>query len=654
MTASQESIMHSTPMGANLVQLDADLAQGATFRVWAPRAREVYVVGDFNQWKRNNASLLQMSNDGHWTGFIPKVKDGDRYKFYIVGKGSEGCKRDPYARELENVWPNPNCIVRSASSFPWQDGNWRAPEFRDLIIYQFHVGTWVGPDRRTRVAKFLDVLDRIDYLVDLGVNAIEPLPIVEYNTPRSLGYNGTDLFSPESDYLVYDDEIKRYLAKVNQLLIKKGKVPLTQEVLAIGINQFKALVDICHHYGIVVILDVVYNHASSNISDQPETIYFLDRAAGINPNDSLYFTDQNHTGPVFAFWNSCVRQFLIDNAKFFIAEYHVDGYRYDQVSVIDQQNRGPGWLFCQDLNSTLNYQYPSIVNIAEYWGPEPAVVRPRTEEGAGFHASWHDGLRKAVRGVISQASIGREASMDWKPVVDCLRASGFRDAWRAVQYTESHDEVYHDRNMRIPKLAVGGGDTRSWYATSRSRVALGLILTAPGIPMIFMGQEFYEDNQWADDPSSYQCSLIYWEGLNHDKTMIDFHRFSRELLWLRRKLPGLRGEGLRVLAMENDLRVLVFQRWVEGFGQDVVVVASLNEKSLYGYHVPFPTSGRWLEVFNSDVYENWVNPAVTGNGGEIQANGPELNGLLHSAFITVPANAILVFARDFGDSAVSS
>src|SRR4051812_3618876 len=162
MPASQQHIAPSTPMGANLA------ADGATFRLWAPRANEVYICGDFNGGVRDATSLLVKSQNGHWTGFIQGAADGHRYKFYVDGNGSAGPKRDPYARELTNVWPNPDCILRSASTFPWQDWTWRTPDFRDLIVYQFHVGTWYGPTRETRVAKFLDVLDRMEYLADLG------------------------------------------------------------------------------------------------------------------------------------------------------------------------------------------------------------------------------------------------------------------------------------------------------------------------------------------------------------------------------------------------------------------------------------------------------------------------------------------------------
>ena len=619
---------------------------GATFRTWAPGAHAVYVLGDFNGWTRDDHALLVRHAGGRWAGFFPGATDGMKYKFFIVGDSGEGHKRDPYARELTTNWPNPDCILRAANSYPWQDWTWRTPSFHELIVYQLHVGTFFGPNRESRPAKFLDVLDRIEYLEDLGVNAIEPLPIVEYSTPRSLGYNGTDLFSPEMDYQVSAGEIDTYLPRVNRLLMRKGKAPVSKALLTVPVNQLKVFIDVCHAYGLAVIFDVVYNHASADLrkQDQDETIYFFDRQHHGDENRSLYFTNQDHTGPVFAFWKEEVRQFLIDNAKFFVDEYHVDGFRYDQITVIVQQNTSDGWPFCQNLNRTVRALDASAINIAEFWGPEPAVVRPVFEGGADFDANWHDGLRRAIRGVIAQAASGRDASLDWQPVVNQLRGPGFRNAWRAVQYVESHDEVYRDRDMRIAALA-GGGNGRSWYARSRSRVALGLLMTAPGIPMIFMGQEFLEDKRWADDPENHPGTLIYWDGLSTDKTMSDFHLFTRELLWLRRHQPALSGESFATVLMDNFARVLVIHRWIEGVGRDVIIVVSLNESTMAGYRVPFPAGGEWREVFNSDVYDNWVNPIVAGNGGRIDAGGPGMNGLSASAAIVIPANSFLVFAK---------
>ena len=169
-------------------------------------------------------------------------------------------------------------------------------------------------------------------------------------------------------------------------------------------------------------------------------------------------------------------------------------------------------------------------------------------------------------------------------------------------------------------------------------------MTSPGLPHIFMGQEILEDKQWSDTPSP--DTSIWWAGLNRgDKSMSDFLRFTRELIGVRRKHPGLRGEGCAIIHVHDDNRVLAFQRWVEGVGDVVVVVCSLNERTWHDYHIGFPGPGRWLEIFNSDVYDNWVNPFVTGNGGAIDANGPPMHELPSSASLTIPANGLLVFSR---------
>ena len=192
---------------------------------------------------------------------------------------------------------------------------------------------------------------------------------------------------------------------------------------------------------------------------------------------------------------------------------------------------------------------------------------------------------------------------------------------------------------------------RSWYARSRARVATGLLITAPGIPMLFMGQEFFENKPWSDNPVTAPGNLIWWDGLLTDKTMIDFLRFTQELISIRRHHPALRGEQINVFHIHNQNRIIAFHRWLEGIGRDVVVVASLNESTFYSYYLGFPVPGYWFEVFNSDVYDNWVNPLRAGNGGSIIANESPLHGLPSSASIVIPANSILVFARDTGDEA---
>ena len=646
-----------TPMGAQLVE------GGATFRAWAPGAKEVYVVlrgFDVHSptgWKKNDHDLLARDALGYWVGFFSGVADDSEYRFWIVGQGGEGFKRDPNARELQmHGYPDCNCIVRDPDTYPWRDQAFRPPAFNDLIIYQLHIGVFYAKDdqgrdiRPGRVSKYLDVVDRIKYLADLGVNAIMPLPFVEFQGENSLGYNGTDLFSPEMDYAVDRAELAPYLRRVNQLLAEKDRSPLAPEDLVGQVNQLKALIELCHLYGLAVIADVVYNHAGGNFDDQ--SIHFFDRPASADNNDSIYFSRAGHAGGlVFAFGKPEVRQFLIDNAKMLLGEYHVDGFRYDQVTVIDEHG---GWFFCQDLTGTVRFIKPSAIQIAEYWGGERwrGVVNP--PDGMGFDAGYSDRLRDRIRGVIEQSAGGGGSRVDVESLREALQPpDGFPAAWKAFQCIENHDliDASHtgaDRQPRIAKLA-DPSNPRSWYARSRSRVATGLLMTAPGIPMIFMGQEFLEDKNWTDDPHAGNL-MIWWAGLEGmDKHMSDCHRFTRDLIWLRRKHPALRGETINVFHVHNDNRVIAFHRWLPGVGRDVVILASLNENTFPAYALGFPGDGRWEEAFNSDVYDNFFNPIAQGNSGAVTASGPGMHGLPSSASVTLPANSILVFARDRGD-----
>jgi 1,4-alpha-glucan branching enzyme len=636
MPASLDHIHPGIPMGANLI------ADGAIFRVWAPQARAVYAIGDFNHRVRNDASLLTRDEFGHWQGFIPGVRDRERYMFYVVGEGSEGPKRDPYARELEAPFPS-ECIVRK-TDFPWHESGYVTSPFHEFVLYQLHVGTFFTPNLPHKGGTFLDVARKLPYLAELGVTALQLMPIQEFQTSFSLGYNGTDYFSPEMDFAVADADLSPYVAKVNGLLDAKGLRRYRMEDLRGEMNQLKALVDLCHLHALALILDVVYNHAGGEFGDQ--SLYFFDRqspAGGLW--NSLYFTDKGHAGGlVFDFAKPEVRDFLIQNAKFFLDEYRVDGFRYDQVSVIDHDGAPHGWRFCQDLTATLHAHRPGALNHAEYWNVNPYVVEA-PPDGAGFDTTLTDGLRMAIRDVIGNASAPDERPLNMTGLARSLWPEGFREQWRFMQGPENHDIVYSGRELRIARLG-DPANPRSWFARSRARVAIGLSLTAPGIPMLFMGQEFLEDKQWSDDFVSHHDLLLNWTGLDRsDKQMLDHVRFTRELLEVRRHTPGLRGQGFRAVHAHDQNRVLAFQRWVEGEGHDVIVVVHLAPFNRFGYRIGFPGGGEWREVFNSDVYENWVNPDVIGNGGLVVAHPQPLHDLSHSAALVLPANSLLVFAR---------
>lgn len=657
MPLSQQGIEEKTPMGATLT------AGGATFRVWAPGARRVYVVVDARTeyTPREEDRLVEQPGSGHFTGFVPGVKAGTGYRYWVVGEGSDGFKRDPYARELHYLdgvvtddYENSNAIVVDAAEYVWVAPDYHPPPFHELVVYQLHIGVFSamddqGKDARNGTAKLFDAAERLPYLSDLGVNAIQPLPFVEFWSETSKGYNGTDLMSVEMDYCVTEEELdRRYLARVNALLARKGIGPKRTADLVSHANQLKMFVDLCHLYGVAVIGDVVLNHAGGAFNSQ--SIDYFDRPKAPGRSNNLYF-DRNGAewagGRVFEYDEPDVRQYLIDVCRTLLSEFRLDGLRHDEVRVIDWNG---GWRFLQDLTSTLRFVKPSAVQIAEYWGDvrELGVIPP--PRGVGFDLGYDDRLRDGVRATLGEAAGGASSSLSMTRIANALRPrQEFGGPFRQYVCLENHDleDAGHSEQDRKPRIArlAGGNDSRSWLATSRARVANALLLTAPGTPMLFMGQEFLEDKFWSDDPRRKDL-LIWWDGLlSGDRAMVDFHRFMRDLCWRRRNVPGLSGEGFNAFHVDDEGRVLAFHRWVEGTGRDVVIVASLSERTYYdrSYRVGFPREGHWNEIFNSDVYEAFFNPSAQGNYGGVDASGPGLHGLPCSAGITIPANGVLIF-----------
>ena len=652
---SQQHISPQTPTGATLA------ANGATFRVWAPEARAVYLHGIFRGQVFSQFAddrLLRKDQRGYWTGYHDGARDGDRYRFWVQGAGSSGYKRDPYARELDPAgFPNCFCVLRAADGFPWHDQDFVTPDFSDMIVYQLHVGTFAI--RNPGVASnFLDVALKIPYLADLGINVLQPLPVDEQEANPNMGYSGADLFSPDFPYIAVDN-LPFYLEKLNELYAAKQRSAITLADIQSGPGQLKALVDLCHLSGIAVVFDVVYNHAGGFSADgqfDDNCLYYMDRRYPRgNNNDSLYFTDQDRGtgGLAFALWNDDVSKFLLDNAGYYLEELHADGFRYDEISTLISTSQGSGWEFCRALTSSLRGLRNRILQNAEFWAgrfadiPAQAapVVAPAEAGGMGFDVVQHDYLRSVLRGVVGAASGGAGATVPVSAIAAALYRPGFDHAWRAVTCVENHDLVLAGRDPRLPTLA-DPSNHRSWYARSRSRVATGILLTAPGIPQIFMGQEFLEDKPWDVDPRG--PNLLSWNGLDlpSDSSMRDHLRFTRDLIRLRRDLPALRSDNVHAFYHSDQDRVIAYHRWCEGTGDDVIVVASFAETTWTGYKIGFPHPGLWKERFNSDVYDHWVNPQVAGNGGGVVAEGRGLHGFAASASIVIPANGVVVFVKE--------
>ena len=443
-------------------------------------------------------------------------------------------------------------------------------------------------------------------------------------------------------------DLPSYLEKLNGLYAARQKSAIALADIESGPGQLKALVDLCHVHGIAVVFDVVYNHAGGFSVDgklDDNCLYYMDRRyVSGNNNDSLYFTDQDRGtgGLAFALWNDDVSKFLLDNARYYLEEFHADGFRYDEISTLISTNQGSGWEFCRALTSNLRGFRNRILQNAEFWPgrfPDiPAsvapVIAPAQAGGMGFDVVQHDDLRNVLRGAVSAASWGAGASVPMSAIAAALYPPGLDHAWRAVTCVENHDLVLAGRAPRLPALA-DPSNHRSWYARSRSRVATAILLTAPGIPQLFMGQEFLEDRPWDVLPDG--PNLLSWDGLDAptDSSMRDHLQFTKDLIRLRRELPALRSDNVHAFYFSDHDRVIAYHRWREGTGDDVIVVASFAETTWSAYEIGFPYPGPWKERFNSDVYDHFVNrmlPAIAAASSRRQAACTDLSRRRRSSF----------------------
>ena len=343
------------------------------------------------------------------------------------------------------------------------------------------------------------------------------MPIQEFQTEFSLGYNGTDYFSPEMDFAVEDAALAPYAEAVNQLLDAKGLPRYRVEDLHGEMNQLKALVDLAHLHGLAVVLDLVYNHAGGDFGD--ESLYFFDRQSTDGGHrNSLYFTDKGHAGGlVFDFGKPEVRDFLIQNAKFFLDEYRVDGFRHDQVSVIDHDGAPHGWSFCQDLTSTLRAHRPGSFDKAEYWSVNPY---DREIAAGGRRVRYLVDRRPAHRdspghrrGQRSRRAAARHDGPRAQLVAGRLRRST-GSSCRARKITTSSIAIASSGSRGSATRAIRVRGTAAAAHASPRRISL----TAPGIPMLFMGQEFLEDKQWSDNCDFHDNLLLHWAGLDERRS----------------------------------------------------------------------------------------------------------------------------------------
>lgn len=583
---------------------------GVHFRVWAPNASKVSVVGDFNDWK-GDAHVMTRGDDGKWSLKIPEVKAGEPYKYDITNGDRTFRKNDPYAKRIDR---KRRTSLVFQSEYSWKTSEYHLPAFNELIIYELHVGTFASKDGK-RSGTFADVRGHLPYLKKLGVNAIEIMPPCEFPTERSWGYNVTNPFAVEENY---------------------G-----------GPDELKKLVDEAHAIGIGIILDIAYNHFGPDELD-------LWQFDGWNENNlgGIYFfndwrawTPWGENRPDYG--RGEVRQFIRDNAMMWLEEYRADGLRLDSTIFMRDVHGNPyckdteipeAWSLFQWLNEEVTKHFPGRIMIAEDLACNPWVTEEMGAGGAGFHAQWDAAFVHPIRAAV-QCVKDEDRNLD--DVAAAIRNVYNCDPCARVIYSESHDEVANGR-ARVP-TEVDPQNAASYHAKKRSVIAAGFVMTSPGIPMIFEGQEFLENGWFRDDVQ------VDW---NKADAFRGIRMLYRDLIHLRLnrsgKTRGLSGSGLNVYHFNRQDKVLAYHRFHQGgAGDDVIIVVNLGHQAFDHYEIGSPREGEWKVRLNSDwkgYSEEFGNDANPVEATSTQSEG--LDGLPHRMAFSLPPYSLLILSQE--------
>jgi 1,4-alpha-glucan branching enzyme len=583
-------------------------AGGATFRVWAPHAEAVTVTGDFCDWAED-AHPLTAEGDGYWAADVAGVAEGATYRFLIRTADGETLSRiDPYARAVTNSVGD-GIVVASK---PVDDG-FVPPAWNRMVIYEMHIGTFHRPDDPETPGGFVDAIAKLGHLKRLGVNAVQIMPAAEFAGDLSWGYNPAHIFAVESGY---------------------G-----------GPEGLRAFVKAAHEAGIAVILDVVYNHFGPSDLD-------LWRFDGWSENDKggIYFyndwksdTPWGDTRPDYG--RGEVRQFIRDNALFWLEEYGIDGLRMDMTLYVrsvkgDEGDPGDaledGWSLMRWINEEVAARFPGRITLAEDLRDHAAVTGAPEDGGAGFGAQWCPQFVHPIREILIAPD---DAQRHMGTVAHALSHHYNGDAFQRVVYTESHDEVANGK-ARVPH-EIAPDDPGHWAAQKRATLGAALVMTAPGIPMLFQGQEFLQ-GAWFDDavPLDWDLSVEY-RGIV---------RLWRDLIRLRLDhagvTAGLSGRGIEVRRIDEEKKLVAYRRWdAGGPGDETVVVANFSAEPRAPYRIGLPAAGVWRLRLNTD----WAGygPDFAGfESGDVEAEPVECDGLPFSAEVAVGAYSALVFSQD--------
>ena len=592
---------------------------GVRFRLWAPNAERVSVVGDFNGWDGRVHPMCSLGGSGVWELFLPGIPVGSLYKFEIRNRltGAVMVKADPYGREFEKR-PATAAKVATTTRYAWKDGHWldrrahadwlHAP----MSVYEMHLGSWMRHPEGSFYG-YRELAERLPaYLTEMGYTHVEFLPVMEHPLDESWGYQCTGFFAPTSRFGSPDD--------------------------------LKALIDALHRANIGIILDWVPGHFPSDAW----ALAHFDGTALYEHEDPRLGKHQDWGTHIFNYGRNEVRSFLLSSAYYWMSEFHFDGLRVDAVAsmlYLDYSRKAGEWLpnkyggrenleaieFLRALNEMVHREFPGALTIAEESTAWPMVSRPTYLGGLGFSMKWNMGWMNDTLDYMSKDPIYRRFHHD-RLTFGQLYA-----------YTEnfvlpfSHDEVVHGKGSLLGKMP---GD--EWQRFANLRALLTYQIATPGKKLLFMGCELGQGHEWRSG-EELPWHLLQWP--HHE----GIQRLVRDLNHLYARLPALHdqdfvGDGFSWIDCHDaDQSVISWLRLARD-GSYVVVILNLTPMPRHGYRIGVPAAGNYREAFNSD--SRHYGGGDMGNEGTLVATDQGWMGRPASLVLTLPPLAGLVLVRE--------
>ena len=608
-------------LGAHPITVDD--VEGTYFAVWAPNARQVFVMGQFNGWDKSGHPLCPKGESGIWEGFIPGVAKGTIYKYYIVShrRGYRVEKADPFAFYAET--PPKTASITWDLDYSWRDQAWMENRHANnaldapISIYEVHLGSWRRvPEEDNRHLSYQELAPNLaEYVKQMGFTHVEFLPIMEHPFYGSWGYQVTGYFAPTSRYGTPQD--------------------------------FMYLVDYLHQHDIGVILDWVPSHFPNDehglgYFDGTHLYEHGDPKQGIHPDwNSFIFNYDRHE----------VKSFLLSSALFWLDKYHIDGLRVDAVASMlyldygrkegecipnkhgGRENLG-AITFLRRFNETVYQESPDVQTTAEESTAWPMVSRPTYLGGLGFGLKWDMGWMHDTLEYMTKDPIYRKYHHN--DLTFRLVYAFFENFVLPL----SHDEVVHGKGSLLGKMP---GD--DWQKFANLRLLLGYMYAQPGKKLLFMGSELGQWREWAHDESLEWHLLDYAPHSGLKRWVEDLNRFYRGQ-------PALYELDFEQAGFEwidcNDVEHSVLSLIRKGRSPDdlLVVVCNFTPTTHSNYRIGVPKSGFWRELLNSDAKE--YGGSGQGNLGGVEAAPIPLHGRSYSLTFTLPPLAIVFFKSEEG------